>query len=352
MTFQSYNEADHAITRFIERREGEFDQLAFALHQLQAKHVPAIAALCQNRGIDSASLDQIDQIPAIPTTAFRDMAITSIPENNRTSYFESSGTTATQPSVHWHHEVSMSLYETSLIRPFQHHVLNNHLWSGQTLALTPPPAEAPHSSLAHMAGQVLGDGTIYGGQCQKDGWSIDSEICESACAKAIHDNTPLLLFGPAFSFLHWLDSRESFYKLPNESRIMETGGYKGRSRELPKNEFHGLLSERLGVPESHIVCEYGMCELSSQAYDRKAGTNKERTFHFPAWARPIIINTETGAPCEAAETGLLRIIDLANVYSSIAIQTQDLARSIEDGFELLGRAQTAELRGCSLNLLQ
>ena len=352
MTFQSYNEADHAITRFIERREGEFDQLAFALHQLQAKHVPAIAALCQNRGIDSATLDQIDQIPAIPTTAFRDMAITSIPENNRTSYFESSGTTATQPSVHWHHEVSMSLYETSLIRPFQHHVLNNHLWSGQTLALTPPPSEAPHSSLAHMAGEVLGDGTIYGGQCQKDGWSIDVEICESACAKAIHDNTPLLLFGPAFSFLHWLDSRESFYKLPNESRIMETGGYKGRSRELPKNEFHGLLSERLGVPESHIVCEYGMCELSSQAYDRKAGTNKERTFHFPAWARPIIINTETGAPCEAAETGLLRIIDLANVYSSIAIQTQDLARSIEDGFELLGRAQTAELRGCSLNLLQ
>jgi hypothetical protein len=246
----------------------------------------------------------------------------------------------------------MSLYETSLIRPFQHHVLNNHLWSGQTLALTPPPSEAPHSSLAHMAGEVLGDGTIYGGQCQKDGWSIDSEICESACAKAIHDNTPLLLFGPAFSFLHWLDSRESFYKLPNESRIMETGGYKGRSRELPKNEFHGLLSERLGVPESHIVCEYGMCELSSQAYDRKAGTNKERAFRFPDWARPIIINTETGAPCEAAETGLLRIIDLANVYSSIGIQTQDLARSIEDGFELLGRAQTSELRGCSLNLLQ
>ena len=72
---------------------------------------------------------------------------------------------------------------------------------------------------------------------------------------------------------------------------METGGYKGRSRELPKNEFHGLLSERLGVPESHIVCEYGMCELSSQAYDRKAGTNKERAFRFPDWARPIIINT-------------------------------------------------------------
>ena len=67
-----------------------------------------------------------------------------------------------------------------------------------------------------------------------------------------------------------------------------------------------------------------MCELSSQAYDRNAGTNKERAFRFPDWARPIIINTETGAPCEAAETGLLRIIDLANVYSSIAIQTQDL----------------------------
>ena len=352
MTFQSYNEADHAITRFIEKGDGDFETLALALHDLQVRHVPAIGALCRNRDITPSSIQQTHQIPAIPTTAFQDMAITSIPEKNRTSHFESSGTTATQPSVHWHHEVSLSLYESSLIRPFQHHVLNNHVWSGHILALTPPPAEAPHSSLAHMAGQVLDDGTIYAGKWQNDGWSIDSQTCESACAKAIHENAPLLLFGPAFSFLHWLDSTEGSCELPNESRIMETGGYKGRSRELPKNEFHGLLSERLGVPESHIVCEYGMCELSSQAYDRKAGTNKERAFRFPDWARPIIINTETGAPCEAAETGLLRIIDLANVYSSIAIQTQDLARSIEDGFELLGRAQTAEFRGCSLNLLQ
>ena len=352
MTFQSYNEADHAITRFIEKGDGDFETLALALHDLQVRHVPAIGALCRNRDITPSSIQQTHQIPAIPTTAFQDMAITSIPEKNRTSHFESSGTTATQPSVHWHHEVSLSLYESSLIRPFQHHVLNNHVWSGHILALTPPPAEAPHSSLAHMAGQVLDDGTIYAGKWQNDGWSIDSQTCESACAKAIHENEPLLLFGPAFSFLNWLDSTEGSYELTNESRIMETGGYKGRSRELPKNEFHGLLSERLGVPESHIVCEYGMCELSSQAYDRTAGTNKERAFRFPDWARPIIINTETGAPCEATETGLLRIIDLANVYSSIAIQTQDLARSIEDGFELLGRAQTAELRGCSLNLLQ
>ena len=121
---------------------------------------------------------------------------------------------------------------------------------------------------------------------------------------------------------------------------------------LAKNEFHVLLSKRLGISESHIVCEYGMCELNSQAYDRQIGVDKERAFRFPHWAQPIIINPETGNPCGEGEIGLLRIIDLANVYSSVAIQTQDLARSVSDGFELLGRDQTATPRGCSLNLLQ
>jgi hypothetical protein len=135
---------------------------------------------------------------------------------------------------------------------------------------------------------------------------------------------------------------------------METGGYKNRSRVLPKAELHALITERLGVPRENIVCEYGMSELSSQAYDAEFQISNlkseiaERTFRFPPWARVQIISPETGREVAEGETGLIRIFDLANVFSVAAIQTEDLGIRRGDGFELLGRAQLAEPRGCSL----
>jgi hypothetical protein len=131
---------------------------------------------------------------------------------------------------------------------------------------------------------------------------------------------------------------------------METGGYKGRSRTVAKAELRRLMTKYLSVPDSHIVTEYGMSELSSQAYDGVAGQARPPAaiFRFPPWVRTRIISPETGADAAAGETGLLRVFDPANMYSVMAIQTEDLAASREDGFELLGRAESAGPRGCSL----
>ena len=151
---------------------------------------------------------------------------------------------------------------------------------------------------------------------------------------------------------------------------METGGYKNRSRTMPKAELHALITERLGVPQSHIVCEYGMSELSSQAYDLGALASRRRVtllrpeelagetpalpepvtrhFRFPPWARVQIISPETGREVADGETGLIRVFDLANVFSVMAIQTEDLGIRRGDGFELVGRVAQAEPRGCSL----
>jgi hypothetical protein len=150
---------------------------------------------------------------------------------------------------------------------------------------------------------------------------------------------------------------------------------------VEKPELHAQISERLGMPANHIVSEYGMSELSSQAYDltianharqsnqslatfpplpkgegrgegkgdtRKSTISDERIFHFPPWARVQIINPESGCEVAENETGLIRIFDLANVYSVMAVQTEDLGMRRGDGFELLGRAAMAESRGCSL----
>jgi hypothetical protein len=156
-----------------------------------------------------------------------------------------------------------------------------------------------------------------------------------------------LILGTAFSFVHLLDylaEKDLRFQLPYGSRIMETGGYKNRSRSLPKARLHFLLTELLGVSRENIICEYGMSELSSQAYD----TNPERSFGFPSWARVQIISPETGREVADSETGLIRIFDLANIFSVAAIQTEDLGVRRGGGFELIGRAAFAETRGCSL----
>ncbi len=144
---------------------------------------------------------------------------------------------------------------------------------------------------------------------------------------------------------------------------METGGYKNRSRSMPKAELHALITKHLGVPRANIICEYGMSELSSQAYavtsDKWPVTSKDGAathhsslvthhFQFPPWARVQIISPETGREVAEGETGLIRIFDLANVFSVAAIQTEDLGIRRGDDFELIGRAQLAEPRGCSL----
>ena len=128
------------------------------------------------------------------------------------------------------------------------------------------------------------------------------------------------------------------------------GENKGRSRVVAKTDLRRLMTKYLAVPESHIVAEYGMSELSSQAYDGVAGEARPMAgiFRFPPWVRTQIMSPETGAVATAGETGLLRVFDPANMYSVMAIQTEDLAVGREDGFEPRGRAESAGPRGCSL----
>ena len=130
---------------------------------------------------------------------------------------------------------------------------------------------------------------------------------------------------------------------------METGGYKGRSRALSKERLHEWIGQVLGIAKNQIVTEYGMSELSSQAYNRVVGC-AGGVFHFPPWAKAQIVSPETGVEAAEGETGLVRVFDLANVRSVMAIETEDLAVRRGDGFELIGRAAAAEPRGCSLAL--
>ena len=227
----------------------------------------------------------------------------------------------------------------------------------------PEPAVAPRSSLVQMfetVRQRVVSGAFFGRVAADGAWTMDFATVIEALKKSAADARPLTLLGTAFSFVHLLDflaEKRLRVELPAGSQVLETGGYKNRSRVLPKPELHALITRSLGVGRENIICEYGMSELSSQAYDsaptlrRQAGQGSdapERYFHFPPWARVQIISPETGREVADGETGLIRIFDLANVFSVAAIQTEDLGIRRGDGFELMGRAQLAEPRGCSL----
>ena len=384
----------------------QFSKLAVELFTLQFQNNPAYRRICEARGRTPQTIDDWTQIPFVPTGAFKELELTCLPPLERTAVFHSSGTTDQKPSRHFHGAESLALYEASLWEWFAVNVLpptdgpasssggDRGAAARTLLFLTPRPAQAPHSSLVHMFETVrrrlspaaaAGDGFkplgVVGGYGSKgtiedgggadflgkighDGtWTLDFEATMKALfgGHAAPAAKPFLLLGTAFSFVHladYLAANNLSFQLPAGSRVMETGGYKNRSRALPKAELHALIAERLGVAPENIVCEYGMSELSSQAYDAAghpaAGHPPRsilppRVLRFPPWARVQIRSPETGREAAEGEAGLIRVFDLANVYSVAAIQTEDVGIRRGDGFELIGRAPLAEPRGCSLN---
>jgi len=332
------------VTAFISRGQAEggsdvaFSPLALDLFAYQFEKVPIYRRLCEKRGVQPGSIEHWSQIPALPISAFKEHEVSSIPESFRTGVFHSSGTTNQIPSRHFHSATSLAVYEASLLPWFEQNFPKEGL---DLVFLTPSPDKAPHSSLIHMFKTVREANSQFLGQLEPEGsWSLDlGELDELSSGR------PVGLLGTAFSFVHWLDhlaAHKRKLRLPPGSRIMETGGYKGRSRIVSKVELRRLMTKYLGVPEPNIVTEYGMCELGSQAYECQG------IFHFPPWARTQIVSPETGRLAPEGETGLLRIFDLANIHSVMALQTEDLAVNRGDGFELLGRAESSEPRGCSI----
>jgi hypothetical protein len=341
----------------------EFNRVALALFAFQFEEVPIYRRLCERRGIKPGSIQHWSQIPALPASSFKEHIVSSIPENDRTRVFHSSGTTEHVPSRHFHNTASLSIYEASIMPWFERHFLGDHPDFGSRGAtfvfLTPNPTLAAHSSLVHMFQAIRreygGANSFFAGTSlhANDAWRLEFDLIDATVRGAISDNRPVAVLGTAFSFVHWLDdlaANKIRLRLPAGSRIMETGGYKGRSRVVAKTELRRLMTKFLAVPESHIVTEYGMSELSSQAYDGAVGQARPTPaiYRFPPWVRTQIISPETGAIAGAGETGLLRVFDPANIHSVMAIQTEDLAASRGDGFELMGRAESSGPRGCSL----
>lgn len=336
-------------------RDARFDDLARELFAFQYARCEPFRRLCDARGQTPSAVRSWRDIPPVPAAAFKEMDLRSFAPERTVHTFRTSGTTAGEAASARGalHLDTLALYEASLLPAFERHVLPD-LAAGErmdVLVLGPSRAAAPDSSLTHMLHVVVRE---RGGA--ESAFELDLDRAAERLARAEHAGRPLLVCGAAFAFVHLLEgmaARGRRVALPPGSRVVETGGYKGRSREVPRDELHARLAECLGLPAERIVNQYGMTELGSQFYDsvlRHPGSPRRKL--GPPWARVRLLDPATGREVGEGETGTIAVVDLANTGSVLAIQTADRGRRVPareggDGFEVLGREPGAEARGCS-----
>lgn len=312
--------------------EGEFTRLALKTFDFQSDTNSIYNHFIRLIGTGKAGIKSLHQVPFMPVGFFKDHAIISGSESIYEKSFSSSGTTGSQPSRHFVRD--LSLYEESFLAAFRRFYGDE--MNFRFLALLPGYMERRDSSLIYMTDHLVSKTFRNGsGFFLHDLESLKEKLEES---RSISCTT--ILFGASFALL---DFAEKFPMDLSGVIVMETGGMKGRRKEMVREELHEILCRRLQVEKIHS--EYGMTELLSQAYSPGEGR-----FHCPPWMKVLIRDTNDPMHYLAAgQTGGINVIDLANLHSCSFIATQDLGKLNEDGtFEVLGRFDDSDIRGCNL----
>jgi hypothetical protein len=309
----------------------EFNAAAIEIFRYQYASNPVYRQFVDTLSININTILVPEQIPFLPVSFFKTHRIVT-GNNAEQVVFESSGTTATVPSKHF--VADFSLYEESFGRCME--IFYGDLSKYSIFALLPSYLERQHSSLVYMVERLMWKSDRTFG-----GFYLDElKKLQDSMLEARQEGKKIMLFGVTFALL---DMAEKYPVNIPSAIIIETGGMKGRRRELTRMELHEILQRGFGVEKIHS--EYGMTELLSQAWSIGEGV-----FSCPPWMDILISDpSDPLSLLENGRTGGINVIDLANVYSCSFIATQDLGRKFDNGtFEVLGRFDSSDIRGCSL----
>jgi phenylacetate-coenzyme A ligase PaaK-like adenylate-forming protein len=309
----------------------DFEPLALEVFQYQAKNNDTYSKYLNHLGITTGSIHQLDQIPFLPIEFFKtDKIITG--KDVPGKIFTSSGTTGTGTSKHY--VIDISLYQESFTRTFQYFYGNPEQFC--ILALLPSYLEREGSSLIYMM-----DYLIKKSNNPESGFYLDKlDTLAEKIIRLREQNQKILLFGVSFALL---DLVEKYKPDMSGQIVMETGGMKGKREEIIREELHKVLCKAFNTKVIHS--EFGMTELLSQAYSKGDGI-----FHTPPWMKVLIRDGyDPLSYVENGRSGGINIIDLANYNSCSFIETRDLGRLLPNsGFEVLGRFDLSDIRGCNL----
>lgn len=307
-----------------------FEALALEIYAFQFRNNAIYRAYSEALGLNDTNVKKLADIPFLPIRFFKTHTVTTT-DFPPQAVFESSGTTGTINSRHLVKQ--LSLYEESFTRAFESFYGPVNNWC--IIGLLPSYLERTGSSLVYMVDQLI----QKSGHPQSGFYLNEHDQLAAVITELEKHQQPTLIIGATFGLLDFAAE----YQLPlKHTWLMETGGMKGRRKELIRQEVHELLQQSFGMNPIHS--EYGMTELLSQAYSKGQGI-----FECSDWMRVLVREEEDPLQIKMSGSGLINVIDLANIYSCAFIATDDAGQLYPDGkFEVLGRMDNSDIRGCSL----
>ena len=344
-----------AVREFIAAPDPDrFGELALGVFAFQYERNEPYRRFCDRRGRTPRDVRDWREIPAVPVTAFKhaELVVGGLPSGK---VFVTSGTTQGTERRGRHHVPDPEIYHAAALAHFERCVLSDRA-RPRFIVLAPPFAEQAQSSLCQMIDWLAA--AFATGAAEY--FVVDGDLRADALERRLRElesvRDPLLLIGVTHAFIGFIDRCQAAgtrLRLPYGSRIVDTGGTKGRSRSMSRNGLLRAFWEYFGVPGYYVANEYGMTEMCSQFYDDSianhvGGLKRDRAKIAPPWVRTTLVSPLTLEPVPRGERGLLRHLDLANVGSVVALQTEDLGIERGEGFEVVGRATGAEARGCAL----
>ncbi|MBZ0253156.1 MAG: hypothetical protein K8I02_07430, partial [Candidatus Methylomirabilis sp.] len=324
-----------------------------ALLAFQMERIPAYGAWVRARRFEPERMTDWRDAPAVPTAAFKRVDLFAGEAEEIAHTFTTSGTTGAAKGRAHFSEAGLVLMRAA-IEANAERFLFPRAERLRILVLAPPPERAPGMIMAWGMARLIEKYGEAGSGFLLDERGLDAEALARALREAEASGAPLCLIGASFAFVHLFDGFEARgvrFALPPGSRVMDAGGYKGRSREMTRPEFVERIERFLGAPPARAVNLLGMTELASQFYDDAMEEPPRAALkRNPPWTATAAIHPRTGAALPHGETGLLRHLDLANLDRPACIQTDDLGRTHPEGFEVFGRAADDGGRGCSLGV--
>lgn len=328
--------------------DAQFDEMALRLFAYQYANNEPFRRFCQGRGATPRKVTSWRDIPAVPINGFKDLTLSCQPPEQCQRVFMTSGTTRGDVKGRNFHP-TLDVWNASFRGNFERHFMRGMPRIRMGI-LFPSETVMRNSSLAHYLEYAVEQFGAGGSAHYVGPGGLAGEKVRAALAAAERTGEPYALLGASYSFVHLMDELRAAgqsFRLPPGSRILDTGGYKGQSRALELEEFYVALSSAFGVPREWCINMYGMTELSSQFYDAgNAVVPSVKT--GPHWIRSRIVEPLTGIEVPQGERGILVHCDLANFNSVTTILTEDVGVQVDGGFLLLGRAEGAAAKGCSL----
>ncbi|TKJ43709.1 hypothetical protein CEE36_03210 [candidate division TA06 bacterium B3_TA06] len=355
---------EHDITAFIKAGaeqsdvDEKYNELALRLFEYQYNMNIPYQKYCDKYGKKPGTIDSWEEIPVVTTSAFKEVTFRTFPEEETVMLMTSSGTDDPEKrSKVYLNKMGLELFDLSTQTAIELGLYGSPDEKFHALLLGPDPELTPEASIVVrgliqvVEGHYIGKPEFF---IKPDGF--DFAGLAERLRQAEETGEPVVIAGATFGHIHFFDYCQSqgiSFKLPEGSRCFDGGGYKGKARQITREEYCQLAKKVLDVPSHLLVNCYGMVEvplpfMENVFYNHRKGIKEPRYKMIPHWGKTLVVDPDTLKPLPKGERGLLRHYCLANLVTAQAIQTDDVGVAIGSGFEILGRAKGSEARGCSI----